>query len=156
MLSLLFEHSRVIGGRYKLVKPKLLEITQKLSQKIQGNDQTDDNYIEETILENEEVFTYTTRTNNKTLNPTAFRPPSHRGTPESTFRPSPKSSPEAISVNNGNINPLTGTPLTWEDPKNLTRAQEEQISQDMKTHQPQKTGNRELGTLIQLTPQMIS
>ena len=85
--------------------------------KIQGNGQNNDNYIKEIILGNKEVSTCMTRTNNRILNPTALRPPSHRGTPESRFRRSPKSCPEAISVKNGNTNPLTGTPLTWEDPK---------------------------------------
>ena len=72
--------------------------------KIQGNGQNDDEYIEETILDNEEVSAYTTRTNNRILNPATFRPPSRRGTPESRFRSSPKSSPEATSTM------LTSTP----------------------------------------------
>ena len=44
--------------------------------KIQGNGQNDDKYIKETILDNEEVSAYTTRTNNRILNPATFRPPS--------------------------------------------------------------------------------
>ena len=53
-------------------------------------------------------------------NPKVAQLPKGKPTPESRLRSSPKSSPEATSVNNGNINPLTGTSLTWEDPKDLT------------------------------------
>ena len=54
------------------------------------------------------------------------------------LRTSPKSSPEANSVINRNINPITGSPLTWNDPKNLTRGtdfpgyEDRRISEDRK------------------------
>ena len=119
------------------MKSKQLE-TKKLSQKIQGNGQNDDEYIKENILDNEEVSAYTTRTNNRILNPTNFRPPSRIGTPESRIRSSPKASPEATSVNNGNINPLTGTSLTWEDPRNLTRGKDFPGYEDQTTTEDRK------------------
>ena len=40
--------------------------------KIQGNGQNDDEYIKEIIPDNEEVSAYTTRTNNRFLNPATF------------------------------------------------------------------------------------
>ena len=110
----------MIGGGVQIGETKIIGKNPETFSKFQENGQNENYYIEETILENEEVSTYTTRTNNRTLNPIPFRPPSRRGSPEHRSRTSPKSSPEAISVNQGNVNPLTGTPLTWQDPKSLT------------------------------------